>query len=192
MSGPFRRDPRVERYAACAPAEVALPLVAKRAAGVSAFALYLTALGLGALASSLALPRTSLSGVFTGALLIAAAALLLWVVARSRARSAARASSLPSRCAFTADRMILEGEGAHTAWRYEAVRALTREGSWLLVELDRGLLLLLRADEPADDPLEDFLARRVPPRAPRPSRAALPLLALAYFALASLGVFVVR
>jgi hypothetical protein len=126
--------------------------------------------------------------------LVALALLLLRAGRRSRQAARARAASLPHRVSFTADALILEGEDAQTAYRYAAVRALRREGAWLVVELEGQLLLCVRADDGGDEPLERWLARRAPRLAARrPStRARLAMLLAAYVVLAAIATFALR
>jgi hypothetical protein len=192
--GPFRLDASALRRAECAPGEVAWEVATRSGRPTLDFTLYLTTLGL----VTAALGALRVEGMWvalaTGAVLVALALLLWRTSRRSREAAQARAASLPHRVSFTSDAMILEGTDAQTAYRYTSVRALRREGAWLVVELEGQLLLCVRADDGEDEPLERWLAQRAPRLAPHsPStRARLAVLLVAYLAVAAIGTFVLR
>lgn len=195
-SSPFRRDARVDRRVSCAPPDVALRVIARDANPGPAFVAYLAALAAGAALSAALLPNAATAGVSCALLLLGAAALLRRMQRQRAALTDAQRATLPVRCAFTADALILEGAHGESAWRYGSVRRITAHGEWLLVVLHGNLYLVLRADEPGDEPgdepLQDFLAQRVTGLDQRDPRRALWILGLLYAALVALSVVAAR
>jgi hypothetical protein len=191
-SSPFRRDGSVERRVTCAPADVALRVITRDANPGPALLAYLAALAAGAALSAALLPNAATAGVSCALLLLSAAALLRRTQRQRATLTDAQRATLPVRCAFTADALILEGSHGESAWRYGSVRRITAHGEWLLVVLHGNLDLVLRADEPGDEPLHDFLARRATGLDPRDPRRALWVLGLLYAALVALSVVAAR
>jgi hypothetical protein len=156
------------------------------------FAAYLAALALGAAVFVWLLPAQGASGAAAVIVPLLIAAAIARSVLRGGAPSARQLAALPTRCAFTTDAMILEGAFGESAWRYEGIRALILRGPWLVVVLDGDKALVLRADEPASEALDAFIARRAPRLDTRDRRITLALLALAYLALGLVGVALAR
>jgi hypothetical protein len=92
-------------------------------------------------------------------------------------------AAAPRTCALTPDAMILEGAFGESAYRYEAIRELRRHGEWLAVATHGERMIVLRADEPASEPLEVVLTARATAMRPRSHRQTLLRLTLAWMAL---------
>lgn len=188
---PFRSDGRMHRRVSCAPPDDAMRVIA-RGSDVLPFAGYVTVLALGTTACVLQLPGTGVTGYPVALFLLLVAALFARLALRRSDHTPRQLAAMPTSCAFTAGAMVLEGAFGETVWRYEGIRALTRDGPWLEVNLDGGRAVVLRADEPASEPLEAFIARSAPRMERRDRRLTLAALALAYLALSAVGVVVAR
>jgi hypothetical protein len=192
VASPFRSDGRVDRRVSCAPGDVAMRVMARSAVLGLPFAGYLAALALGAAVFVYLLPGQGASGAPAVIVPLLIAAAIARSVLRGGVQSPRQLAALPTSCAFTADAMILEGAFGESAWRYEGIRALTLRGPWLVVVLEGDKALVLRADEPAAEALDAFIARRAPRLEARDRRITLALLALTYLALGLGGVVLAR
>lgn len=192
VATPFRRDGRVDRRVSCAPGDVAMRVMARSAVLGLPFAAYLAALALGPAGFMVLLPGQGTAGAPLVIVLLLFAAAIARSALRGGVQNARQLAALPTSCAFTPDAMILEGAFGESAWRYEGIRALTLRGPWLVVVLEGDKALVLRADEPADEALQAFIARRAPRLEARDRRVTLALLALAYLSLGFGGVLLAR
>jgi hypothetical protein len=191
-TSPFRRDGSVERRVTCAPPDVALRVIARDANPGPAFLVYLVVLAAGATACAAVIPGAATAGASSALLLLGAAALLRQTQRRRATLTDAQRETLPLRCAFTADAIVLEGSHGESAWRYGSVRRVTAQGEWLLVVLHGNLDLVLRADEPGDEPLQALLTRRATGLDARDPRRTLWALGLLYAVLVAVAAVVAR
>ncbi|MFO0624415.1 MAG: hypothetical protein U0325_02270 [Polyangiales bacterium] len=186
-ASPFRHDGRVERRVSCAPPDVAMQVIQRGATPGRVLLAHLVALALGAGVSAVTLPGATVAGA-TGALLLLLGATLLRHGLRRRATlTDDQRAALPTQCALTPDALILEGARGATAWRYESVREIAAYGPWLRIGLHGGLWLVLRADEPGDEPLAPLLRRRATSLSTRVAARRVLALTLAYAVIVGLA-----
>lgn len=186
-ANPFRHDGRVERRVSCAPADVALRVIHRGATPGRVLVAHLGALAVGAEVSVMTLPGAMVAGTASALLMLLLAAFLQHGLRRRATLTDDQRAALPTQCALTPDALIVEGARGATAWRYESVREIAAYGPWLRIGLHGGLWLVLRADEPGDEPLEPLLRRRATRLSTRVPQRRVLALTLAYAVIVGLA-----
>ncbi len=195
-SGPFRSDARVERRAACAPPEVAIDVVMRGAHAGRWFLLYLGVIAAGTMVTAIAVPDARSAGLATTLGVVGFAALMARSLRQRRNLTEPQRASLPLRCSFTRDEIILERQLGRARGVTTAVRVLVRSGPWLAVSLHGDSVLVLRESDDGGETLADFLTRRATGLYPKErltrSRRRLAALAFVYVAAVIAAVMLAR